>query len=142
MARRWRLAPLWAAGAVLTLLAVAGSATGTPRCEFRVYGPIEHNGTLFSKATFHCAVSYQGARARVAIQKRVQGHWMTVGQTRRTIGIVAARHYTVSTAVPCKPSNTFTGVKVRTYFTLKTSSGRVVLPSQADPALCRFDSGS
>jgi ketosteroid isomerase-like protein len=145
MAGRMKVAGRWCAACVvlIPLLAASSSAAGTPRCEFRVYGPIEHpNGTLYSKATFHCAVNYRGARARVAIQRRVGGQWVTVGQTRRTVNVAQGHHYTVSTAVPCKASNTFTGVKVRTYFTLKTSSGRVVLPSQADPALCRFQSTS
>jgi hypothetical protein len=130
--------------ALLTpLLAAGGSTADTPRCFFKVTGPqTRPDQTLLSKATFHCVVTYPGARARVAVQRQVKGHWMTVGQTRTTIDIVPGRSYTVSTKVPCKASTTFTGVKIRTFFALKTHSGRFVLPSQADPALCRFNSPS
>lgn len=65
---------------------------------------------------------------------------MTVGQTRTTIDIAPNRTYTVSTKVPCKASSTFTGVKIRTFFALKADSFRFALPTQADPALCRFES--
>jgi hypothetical protein len=143
--RRLKLAAVvCAACAVLIALVVVGvSAAASPRCDFRVTGPqTRPDQTLLSKASFHCVLAYPGARASVAIQRRVNGHWMTVGQTRKVIDIAPGRSYTVRTKVPCKASTTFTGVKIRTFFTLKTHTFRFVLPTQADPALCRFTSAA
>jgi hypothetical protein len=135
-------------GGVLALLVSTGeSAADSPRCDFQVTGPYQtdtpyrhSSAVVVSKASFHCVAAYPGARARVALQRRVNGQWTTLGQTRQTIDIARGRHYTVRTKVGCQASSTFTGEKIRTFFALKTHSGRFELPSAADPSLCRFKS--
>ena len=129
-------------GVCAVALAIAsGSAADGFRCYFKVFGPqTRPDNTLVSKASYRCVRDYPGSRARVAVQRRLSGRWMTVGQTRKTIDIAAGKHYTIVASVPCQASTNFTGVKIRTYFTLKGKTFRFVLPSLADPALCTFNS--
>lgn len=142
MVARWKLlGALCTACALTSLIAAAVSAGDSPRCAFKVVGPrTRPNQTLLSEASFHCTRAYTGAQARVAVQKQVKGHWRTVGQTKQTIDVAIGKSYTVTASVPCKATTNFTGVKIRTFFSLKASTFHFVLPSRADPALCRFES--
>lgn len=143
-----KLGLLWVVCAVVAPLAAArGSRADSPRCDFKVTGPFQTDrpyqrstATVVSKGSFRCVAAYPGTQVRVALQQRVNGHWTTLGQTRTTIDVASGRRYTVRTKVGCRASSTFTGAKIRTFFTVKTHSGRVVLPSAPERSLCRFHS--
>lgn len=145
MVRASRLAgQVWAVCAVLfLLLAAGGSAAPSPHCAFKVTGPqTRPDNTLVSNASFRCVRAYRWALAKVAVQERRDGQWVTAGQQLTAIEVARGKSYTVIVKVPCKASTGFTGVKIRTLFVLRTSSWRFVLPTQADPALCTFNSAS